>query len=154
MARVEGEIIIHRPIETVFDFVADETNEPKYNPNMVHAERISDGPIGKGTRFVTELKRMGRTMVMTVEFTRFERPRLLASTTRSSAMLTEGELTFEPVDGGTRMRWSWDVRPRGAVKLITPLIGWLGRRQEHAIWGELKRLLESQAGGSDERRDG
>jgi hypothetical protein len=31
MARVEGEIIIHRPVPEVFDFVADERNEPRYN---------------------------------------------------------------------------------------------------------------------------
>lgn len=31
MAHVEGEIIINRPVEEVFDFVADERNEPHYN---------------------------------------------------------------------------------------------------------------------------
>jgi uncharacterized protein YndB with AHSA1/START domain len=154
MARVEGEITIHRPVEAVFDFFADETNEPRYNPSMLRAERISDGPIGKGTRFATDLKMMGRTIAMTVEFMRFERPWLLASTTRSSAVRTEGELTFEPVDGGTRMRWSWDVRPHSPLKLITPLIGRFGRRQEQAIWGELKRLLQSQAPGGAEGRHG
>jgi hypothetical protein len=35
MARVEGEIIIQRPAEDVFDFVADERNEPRYNSRMV-----------------------------------------------------------------------------------------------------------------------
>lgn len=43
------------------------------------------------------------------------------------------------------MRWSWDVRPRGALKLLTPLVGLLGRRQERAIWSELKRVLEARA---------
>ena len=51
MARVEGEIIIYRPVEEVFDFVADERNEPRYNPRMLDAEQISEGPIGVGTRF-------------------------------------------------------------------------------------------------------
>jgi hypothetical protein len=32
MADINGEIIIHRPVEEVFDFVADERNEPRYNP--------------------------------------------------------------------------------------------------------------------------
>jgi hypothetical protein len=41
------------------------------------------------------------------------------------------------------MRWSWDVRPRGALKVMAPLVGWLGRRQEQAIWASLKRLLEA-----------
>jgi Polyketide cyclase / dehydrase and lipid transport len=66
MARVEGEIIINRPVEEVFDFVADERNEPRYKPRMLRAEQISEGPIGVGTRFHTELKTMGRSMPMVV----------------------------------------------------------------------------------------
>lgn len=89
MARVEGEIIIARPVDEVFDFVADERKEPGYNPRMVRAKQVSSGPIGAATQFETELRTMGRTMPMTVELTRFERPRLLASKTTSSMMETE-----------------------------------------------------------------
>jgi hypothetical protein len=148
MARVEGEITIGRPVAEVFDVVADERDEPRYSPRMVRAEQISEGPIREGTRFHTELRAMGRTMPMVVEFTGYERPSRLASVTRSSMMETEGLLTFEPVRGGTRMRWSWDVRPRGVTKLMAPLVGVIGRRQEREIWGNLKRLLESGGGGS------
>ena len=144
MARVEGKIVINRPAVDVFDFVADERNEPRYNPRMRDAEQISEGPIGSGTRFRTELETMGRTVPMIVEFTGYERPRRLASVTRSSMMATEGALTFESVPGGTRMRWSWDVRPRGALRLMAPLVGVIGRRQEQRIWGNLKRLLEAE----------
>jgi hypothetical protein len=115
MARVEGEIIINRPVAEVFDFVADERHEPRYNPRMVRAEKISEGPIAPGTRFHTELKVAGRTMPMVVEFTDFERPRRLGSVTRSSMMETTGGLTFESISAGTRMRWSWEVRPHGAM---------------------------------------
>jgi carbon monoxide dehydrogenase subunit G len=139
---VEGEIVINRPAQEVFDFVADERNEPRYNPRMLRAEQISEGPIGLGTRFQTELKTMSRTMSMVVEVTGFERPRRLASVTRSAMMDTEGALTFERVPNGTRMRWSWDVRLHGAMRAISPFVGAIGRRQERRIWGALKRLLE------------
>jgi hypothetical protein len=148
MVRVEGEIIISRPVEEVFDFVADERNEPRYNQRMLLAEQISEGPVGLGTRFRTELKTMGRTMPMIVEFTGYERPWRLASLTRSSMMETAGALRFEPVPGGTRMSWSWDVWPRGVLKLMAPIVGVIGRRQEQGIWGNLKRLLESGGEGS------
>ena len=32
MAKIEGQILIGRPVEEVFDFVADSRNEPQYNP--------------------------------------------------------------------------------------------------------------------------
>jgi hypothetical protein len=31
MARIEGEVLIRRPVEDVFDFVADERTEPIFN---------------------------------------------------------------------------------------------------------------------------
>ena len=147
MARVEGEIIINRPVHEVFDFVADERNEPRYDSRMVEAVQISEGPIGLGTQFETEVKTRGRTMPMTVEFTVYERPWRLGSFTRSS-METEGALTFESIPDGTRMRWSWDVRPLGVLRLMTTFVGAIGRRQELSIWGNLKRWLESDVEGS------
>lgn len=35
MTRIEGEIVIGRPVDVVFDYVADQSNEPQYNPQMV-----------------------------------------------------------------------------------------------------------------------
>lgn len=142
--RIEGEIVIARPVEEVFDFVADERNEPLFNPRMVRAEKVSPGPIGPGTRFRAEIKSMGRTAATTIETTGYERPRRLASTTRMSTMDIEGVLLFDPVDGGTRMRWLWDLRPRGVLRLMSPMIGRMGRRQEQATWAGLKRRLEAR----------
>ena len=45
---VKGDIVINRPIDEVFDFVADERNEPKYNPQMKLAQMVTQGPIGVG----------------------------------------------------------------------------------------------------------
>ena len=134
--------MIERPVEEVFDFVADERNEPRYNSHMIRAEQLSAGCIGAGTQFRAEIKTMGRVLVMTVEFTIFERPARLGSRTRMSGMDTEGYLTFEPVGEATRMRWSWEVRPRGAMKIFAPLLLPVGRRQEKAVWTSLKHCLE------------
>lgn len=42
------------------------------------------------------------------------RPGRLASRTTTEQADIDGTLTFDSVPGGTRMRWSWTVRPRGA----------------------------------------
>jgi hypothetical protein len=87
---------------------------------------------------------MGRTIKMDIEFTGYERPRRLASSTHMSSMDTQGALTFEPVAEGTRMQRSWELEPRGILKLMGPLVAWMGRRQELRIWTSLKGLLEGQ----------
>jgi len=47
MAKIEGQITIGRPVDVAFDYVADQTNEPQYNPAMVRAEKETAGPIGR-----------------------------------------------------------------------------------------------------------
>jgi hypothetical protein len=63
-----------------------------------------------------------------------------------------GALTFQRDPAGTRVTWSWDLKPKGILKLLTPVFGRMGRRQEEEIWTGLKRYLEStkpiQATGS------
>jgi hypothetical protein len=79
---------------------------------------------------------------MVTEMTAYERPRRYASSTHLSFMDTKGSVTFAPVPEGTRMQWSWQVEPRGVVRLMTPIMARIGRRQEQANWEGLKRVLE------------
>jgi hypothetical protein len=62
MAKLSGAIMINRPVELVSDYVADQRNEPIYNPRMLRSEKITDGPIGVGTRF-RATARSGRRVV-------------------------------------------------------------------------------------------
>jgi uncharacterized protein YndB with AHSA1/START domain len=150
-AQVEGEIVIRRPVEEVFDYVADERHEPDFNSRMSRVELLTPEPIGAGSRFEVEMTMMRRVFDMTVEFTAFERPRLLGSTSRALPregkgwpLVIAGSLTFDPVAEGTRMRWSWRVETPEAMKLLAPLVVRMGRRQERRVWTSLKRLLEEQ----------
>jgi len=136
--------VIWRRVEDVFDFVADERNEPRYNPRMVRVEKLTDGEIGIGTKFAATTKSGRGTADMVIEVTAFDRPRRLASATTLPSMDITGTLTFEPAGAATRMRWSWELQPRGALKLLGPIVTVIGRRNEKAIWADLKRLLESE----------
>ena len=52
---------------------------------------------------------------MRIELTGYDRPGRLTTRTTTSQADIDGTLTFDPVPGGTRMRWSWTVRPRGRL---------------------------------------
>jgi Polyketide cyclase / dehydrase and lipid transport len=143
MTGIEGEILIGQPVDVVFDYVADQSNEPQYNPRMVRAEKITPGPVGKGTQFRSAVASMGRTAEMLIECTGYDRPTLLASATTMAQADFSYVLTFEPAAAGTRMRWSGQVRPKGAFRLLGRVITWLGIRQEQRIWASLKQHLEA-----------
>ncbi len=143
MAKIEGGILINRPAEEVFDFVADTRNEPSFNPAMASAELLTPLPIGRGTRFRARIGRAGTQML--VELTEFDRPHRLGSRTTSSMMDTSGALTFAADGDGTVMSWAWQVRTKGWMRMLGPLFGPLGGRMERRIWASLKRYLEDTA---------
>jgi Polyketide cyclase / dehydrase and lipid transport len=148
MTRIDGEIVIGRPVDAVFDYVADQTNEPQYNPRMVRAEKFTRGPVGKGTRFRSAVTSMGRTAEMLIEITGYDRPTRLASATTMRQADISYTLTFAPAASGTRMRWSGQVQLKGAFKLLGPLIARMGRHQEQRIWASLKQHLEAASAGT------
>ncbi|XAS64854.1 SRPBCC family protein [Micrococcaceae bacterium Sec5.8] len=143
MTRFSGTILIRRPIEEVFGFVADERNEPAYNPQMRSVAKLTPGPIGVGTRWRAVLTSGTRATPLELEVTEYAPPERLGSVTRMDSADISGVLTFALEAAGTRMTWTWDVRPKGLLKLTAPLIAALGRRQEQRIWSALKAHLET-----------
>jgi polyketide cyclase/dehydrase/lipid transport protein len=144
MTTITGHIEIERAVEDVFDFVADERNEPTYNPDLLHSTKITDGPIGVGTRFTAARRTRRRPVEMIIEITNYDRPHQIASHTTMRAADIRGKLTFEQVETHTRMHWIWDVRPNHLAWLIAPLVRAIGSRQERTCWTGLKRHLEQQ----------
>ena len=95
-ARNGGDIVIARPVETVFDAVADERTEPHYNPQVRNVQLLTPEPLGVGTRFHAEAVTAARPAPMTIECTGYDRPHRFDSTTRMAAMDIDYTLTFEP----------------------------------------------------------
>jgi len=143
MARVTGSIVIGRPIEEVFDAVADQTNEPRYNPSMTASHQVTDGPIGVGTHFLATILIRSRPTEVDIEVTRYERPSVLGTRSVIAGSTVVGGLRFEPVAPGTRFSWDWDVTVAGPARLLGPIVAIVGRRQERAIWTGLKDWLEN-----------
>jgi len=141
-------VAVHGPVDVVFDYVADQSNEPQYHLQMIRAEKVTAGPVRKGTQFRSAVASRGHTAEMLIECTGYDRPRLFASCTTMQQADISYTLTFEPAAGGTRMRWSGHVRPKGALRLLGPMITWMGVRQEQRIWASLKRHLEAASAGA------
>lgn len=146
MPHIAGEITIDAPVGEVFDLVADERNEPKYNPRIRRAEKVTEGPVGPGARFVAEPKGMGAKGAMTLEVLEYERPHRLHNAVRSSYLQVDGTLTFEEVADGTKLSWDWDMGLVGPTRLLSPLLAAIGPRWERRNWVGLKEYVEASVG--------
>jgi uncharacterized protein YndB with AHSA1/START domain len=144
MTHIVGEITIKAPINEVFDMVADERNEPRYNPRIVRAEKLDDGPVGAGSRFVAEPKGMGSKGEMALTILEYERPHRLHNVVRSSYMDVDGTVTFAEATGGTRLTWDWTITMVGPFRLLSPVLAVIGPSWERRNWVGLKEHMESR----------
>jgi uncharacterized protein YndB with AHSA1/START domain len=144
MTHIAGEVVIDAAVDEVFDMVADERNEPRYNPRIVRVEKANEGPVGAGARFVAEPKSVGSKGEMTLTILEYDRPHRLRNVVRSSYMQVDGALTFEKTPGGTRLRWDWDMRLVGPMRVLSPMLALVGPAWERRNWEGLKEYMEAR----------
>ena len=51
--------VVNRPVEDVFAHIVELTNQPKWHPSIVGAERITEGPIRIGANWCERFHVMG-----------------------------------------------------------------------------------------------
>jgi uncharacterized protein YndB with AHSA1/START domain len=110
---------ISRPPEEVFDYCSDHRHEPQWNPRMTHAEKLTPGPIGAGTRYAAEFVK-GPPMVM--ECTEYERPATWTPTGNSRALAARGGWRVLPTADGAHLVMHTEMEPHGRLKLAAPLL--------------------------------
>jgi hypothetical protein len=102
--------------------------------------------LGHRPPFQATVLNRGRPLDMTIEFTAFDRPRRLASRSVMAGAVAHGAVRCDPIEGGTRLSWDWQLSLPGLARLAGPLGARIGERQETEIWSGLKRYLEDCPG--------
>jgi uncharacterized protein YndB with AHSA1/START domain len=116
-------VVIDRPIEEVFDFLADGTNDPKFSPRVLEIRKTTDGPPGVGTVYASTVKDAGLKTKREFRLTEFERPSRIRWTEISKNLVTvpEGGYDFAPEGSGTRLSIFNRFEGHGVGKLMAPL---------------------------------
>jgi len=141
-----GSAVIDRPIEQVFTFLADGTNDPKFSPRVKEIRRTTDGPIGVGTVFQSKVKDAGVTTDRTFELVEFERPTRIRWAERSKNMITvpEGGYDLEALgDAKTKVtiRNRFEAHGFGKV-LLRPALN-AAKKDAPAFAQRIKAAIES-----------
>ena len=116
-----GSAVIDRPIDEVFAFLADGTNDPKFSPRVQEIRKTTDGPIAVGTVFESKVKDAGMTTSRKFELTTFEVPTKIRWAERSKNMITvpDGGYDLEKVtDTQTKVTIHNTFEAQGFGKLI------------------------------------
>ena len=137
---------INRPIDQVFAFRADGTNDPKFSPRVQKIEKVTDGPPGVGTVYSSTVKDAGMKTDREFKLTEFEEPRKIRWTELTKNMITvpDGGYDLEPEgDGATRVTILNTFEGRGFGKLILPLVTRAAAKDGDALMGRIKAAVEA-----------
>jgi uncharacterized protein YndB with AHSA1/START domain len=145
MATLELSIVINRPVEEVFAFLSNPENGPKWSSGSGDVQITSAGPIGVGTTYRTVRTVLGRRIEGENEVTAYEPNRSYATKSTSGPFPVESRVTFERVEGGTRVTGTLVGEPGGFFKLAEPLLVSMFKRQFDADLANLKDLMEAHA---------
>ena len=149
MSRLREEVEIAAPAERVWAVVAEDVkNAPKWTSNLDRAEKLDDGPPGRGTRYRYLLSLPGGNRVtLEVEQDVYNKPK------RCSGRFIRGPLNgtwsytyTQRKDGTTRLVYEMDYQLGGLLRFAGGLLGPQYAAGIHKNMESLKRYIESGKG--------
>ena len=143
MIKVEKSIIINKPVEEVFNYVTAPQNYTKWQSGVTNI--IEDrGPRNTvGSQFTEVRKFMGQEMHTTLELTEFVPNARWTAKVVKGPVPYEVNMTFQPVEGGTKVTTAVDGEPKGFFKLAEGMVA--GQLEKSLAEDEqkLKEILEA-----------
>jgi hypothetical protein len=137
-------IHIDRSPADVFAYVMQVSNDANWRTGVVEAGFTTESPVTVGSEGFDRVDVNGRTAEARWRVFEWE-PGSHARWDLVSGPIagTGGYICAPDAEGGTEFTLEADVQPKGLYRLLGPVFGLLGRRQNRADVAKLKGILES-----------
>jgi uncharacterized protein YndB with AHSA1/START domain len=137
---------INRPIEEVFAFLSEGTNDPKFSPRVQEITKAPEGPTAVGTVFTSTVKDAGMKTGRTFRITELEAPHHIRWTETSKNVVTadEGGYDLESTGPGTTKVRIYNVlEGHGIGKLLVGFALGAARKDAPAFGQRIKTAVEA-----------
>jgi carbon monoxide dehydrogenase subunit G len=145
MAVLRERIETRLGIDDAFAFVADFANSASWDPGVATSERVDDGPLRVGARYLLGVRMNGRVVPMTYSITHLDRPNRVVLAGDGSGVTAVDDISFEAAGGGTAISYVADIRLRGVLRLLAPFAGGAFRRVAERARAGMQRTLDERA---------
>lgn len=134
---------IERPAAEVFDFVAEMTNNPRWQRGMRSCRWTSEPPLRVGSTYEQVARFLGKEVVTSFRVNGHEAGRAVTIASTAGSFPITVTRTVEPLGAGRcRAREVVDGDPRGFYRIAAPILRRVVERSMRADHGRLKGLLE------------
>jgi uncharacterized membrane protein len=142
MPSASNEILIDRPCDDVFAFLADPQNDRQWRSGVLDLTRVSGD--GVRARYVQGVKCPGgRRIAADIEITELTPSQTIAFRTVAGPVRPRGRYVLAAVDGGTHVRFELEANMRGLKRLIAPMVQ-KTMNDEVAQLAQLKHVIEAR----------
>lgn len=138
---------IERPVEDVFEYVAEQRNYTSWCPKLTRCELTSDGQMGLGASKIVSRKALGLSFDWEFTCDEYDPPtRMVWHCDNDPRISIVDILEFEqlPDDAGTRVVHHADFQLLGPYKLLKPLAIRRARKDLAGDLANLKEILEGR----------
>jgi hypothetical protein len=144
MAVIRNSVVIRCRPEEAFDYLSDLRAELEWNPKCEVMEKLTEGPVGLGTKYRAKWKNSPYVELETVAF---ERPHTWTMHNGGAIEVTF-TARFEDAAEGTRLSTEFAPRPHGWFRLVYPLFLLAIRRDEKRNMDHIRDALERRTQSS------
>jgi uncharacterized protein YndB with AHSA1/START domain len=156
MARFVDAIDLPLSPDSAFALLADMSRLEDWDPGVVQAERLDEGPLRPGSRFRVVSHFLGRHIPLTYRLMAFEPNRRLVFRAREGELTSLDEITLTPRGEGTRVTYEARLSQRGIAQLADPLLqlafNWIGRAAAQGLHDYAWRLARAESREAAGRR--
>jgi uncharacterized protein YndB with AHSA1/START domain len=138
MLEARHAVTIRRPVETVFNYVANGEKSAEWRPGVIDISHVSGEGVGATYRQGVKGP-LGRRIAADYRVTAFEPNRRLEFQATAGPVRPHGRYDFESIDGGTRLTFTLDAELSGLRRL---LMGSMVSRTMEAEVRAIERLKE------------
>jgi len=142
--RFEATVVIDRPIEQVFDFLADGENDPKFSPRVLEIAKTTDRAPGVGTVYASTVKDARMKTHREFKLTEFERPTRIrwAEISKNLVVATEGGYDLAAAGDGAQVTVFNVLEGHGLGVLLVGLALHAARRDADDFAHRIKMAVE------------
>ncbi len=144
MLHLEDSVVVHAPVEEVFDFVADFRNTTRWHKNMKKVGFKTDEPPGLGSEYDWIETFMGKKMDIGGRIVAWDRPNGFQWQPTTGPYEMSGGWKFTADAGRTLVTRYSDTQLSGMMKFAAALMTPIARRQVRSELETLKAVIESR----------
>ncbi len=122
MARYRTEACSPAPADAVFAYLADFANAAEWDPGIRRATRRDRGEVVVGSTFDLEVEVGPTTTEMVYEVVAIDAPREVVLRSETPLMVSVDTITVRPEGDGSVATYDADLRLRGPLRLLDPLL--------------------------------